>query len=98
MKWHEVRIGALWETLATGLLTPAALLPGLAADRGRGIQAIVAALLQADASLSQRELARRADIRPSTVRNHRDLLKALGLVVVDGGANSHEFRIQLPFR
>jgi len=89
---------ALGATLATGLLTPAALLPELAADRGHGVQAIVAALLQADAPLSQRALARRADVRPSTVRNHRDVLEGLGLLAVDDGANGHAYRLRLPFR
>ena len=66
---------------ALATLSPAVLLPDLPPTVG----AVVAALLRADGSLTQREVARRADVSPASVRSHRETLAALGLLEVSVG-------------
>ncbi|MDG5821868.1 winged helix-turn-helix domain-containing protein [Natronococcus sp. A-GB7] len=52
------------------------------------------ALLRANDRLSQRELADRAGVSTQSLRNNRDVLKAIGLVSIDGNG----WRLQLSFR
>ncbi|WP_306055617.1 hypothetical protein [Natronococcus wangiae] len=55
---------------------------------------VVSTLLRTDDRLSQRGLADRAGVSTQSLRNNRDVLKALGLVSVDGNG----WRLQLSFR
>ncbi|WP_226043427.1 helix-turn-helix domain-containing protein [Natrinema sp. DC36] len=70
-------------------LSPDAILPDCG-DAGK----IIAALLDVDEPITQKELADRAGVRARTVRNHRNRLQGLGLLeITDDG-----YRLALSFR
>lgn len=75
--------------LALSTLPADRLLPGIANSASKG----VAALLAADAPLSQAELCRRAGISTQSWRNHRDDLQLADVVRLD----ENGWRIALPF-
>jgi len=75
---------------ALSVLSPAVLLPDLPPTVG----AVVSTLLRADGALTQRELARRADVSPESVRSHRETLAALGLLEVSVG-DTVEYRLAI---
>ncbi|WP_092665234.1 winged helix-turn-helix transcriptional regulator [Halorientalis persicus] len=65
------------------------ILPGMAPSVGK----LATALLEAQETLSKRDLAEAADVSTRTVSRHIEKLVALGLVTADGGT----YRIALPF-
>lgn len=84
---REVRPDELRYALST--LSPAQLVSDTAPTVGK----ILKALLEATESLSQTELANRADVSTQSIRNHRETLEALDVITVDGTT----YRLTLSF-
>jgi hypothetical protein len=85
---REIAVDEVRYALST--LSPDRILP----EAPPSVSNVVHALLTATGPLTQRELAKRADVSPQSVRNHHIVLEAFDLVrEVDGG-----LRFALPFR
>lgn len=91
---REIQLDEL--RFALSQLKPAQLLDRHPASVGK----ILHALLSAPSRLSTSELADRADVSKQTLRDQRDLLEALGLLVVEetGAGKRNWWRLAIPFR
>ncbi len=100
---RDIRLDEVRFALST--LDPEALLPNLDTDedgsrRKSARSKLVYTLLTATEPLSTGELAERAGVSKQSIRNHRDVLEAIGLLAIDdlGPGKPTYYRLTLPLR